>query len=328
MKAVVIHEFGSPDKAVVQDIETPVPGSQELVIDVAFAPVNFVDLLVFKGKYQFLPDIPFVPGKGPVGTVRSIGSSVTNFSKGDRILAMAEHGGYAQCAIANESQCYKLPDNLSFQDAACISLAYDTAWFALFERARMKPGESVLVLGATGAVGEAAIQLARAKGAHVIAAVSSETKANQVIASGAHAVVDLSGDNLKDNFREQVYSVNSGKGVDVIIDPLGGHIFDAAIRALAWRGRLVVVGFAAGGIPNLKVNYLLLKNIEVSGIQISDYRKRMPDLVKQCFEEIFALYGKGQISARPAEIFPLEDYAIALGRLVNRQATGRLLLSP
>lgn len=328
MKAVVIREFGAFDRAKVEDVDDPAPKPHEVLLDIALAPVNYVDTLVFSGKYQFLPETPFIPGKGPVGTVRAVGAAVTGFKPGDRVLAMAESGGYAQAIAVAEDQCYQLPDELSFEDAASISLAYDTAWFALVERARLKAGETVLVLGALGSVGVAAVQLAKAKGATVIAAISGTERMAAAKGLGADHVVDLSVPDLRDNLREQIKAVTAGKGVDVVIDPLGGEPFEAAIRAVAWRGRLVVVGFAAGHIPSLKVNYLMLKNIEVSGLQVSDYRKRLPSMMRECFEDIFALHVQGRLKGRPVTYFALDKFNDALSGLVERKIAGRALLVP
>ena len=328
MKAVVVHAFGAVGSASVEEVETPTPGAHEILLGVELVPANFVDTLVMTGKYQFLPDLPFIPGKGPTGTVLTAGPGVTRFRVGDRVLAMAEQGGYGEAVCVHEDQCYGLPAELTFEHAASISLAYDTAWFALTDRARMVAGETVLVLGATGAVGRAAIQLAKAKGATVVAAVSTEAKRALAADAGADHIVDLSRPDLHDGLRDQVRELTGGKGADIIIDPLGGDIFDAAIRALAWRGRLVVVGFAAGRIPTVKANYLLLKNIEVSGIQVSDYRKRMPEMMRTCFEDIFDLFRQGRIKAGPLKVYPLEDYATALDDLVARRISGRAVLRP
>lgn len=328
MKAVLVREFGAIGSAKIEVVPNPVPKSNEVLVEIALAPANFVDTLVLEGKYQFLPERPFVPGKGPVGTISQVGDAVSGFKVGDRVLAMAEQGGYAQAVRVDHEQCYRLPDTMSFEAAACLSLAYDTAWFALMERGRLQAGETVLVLGATGAVGNAAVQLARAKGAKVIAAVSSLPKAQQCIDSGAHHVIDLSGSDLRDRLRNEVQALTDGKGADIVIDPLGGDIFDAAIRAVAWRGRYVVIGFAAGKIPIVKINYVLLKNIEISGLQISDYRKRTPQLARACFEDIFDLHTRGKIKPGPIARFALEDYASALNGLLNRTVLGRAVLKP
>jgi len=242
------------------------------------------------------------------------------------VLAMAEEGGYAELVALRADQCYRLPSRMSFFEAASLSLVYDTAWFALRERARLVPGETVLVLGASGGVGQAAVQLARAIGARVLAGISRPERDIAVRAAGADAVIDLSHENLRDSLREQVRGVTDGRGADVILDLLGGDVFAAALRALAWCGRLVVIGFAAGDIPTLKANYLLLKNIEVSGLQVSDYRKRRRAQMAACFAEIFELYEAGRITPAAAEVFPLEQAGAALAALRDRRLSGRAVL--
>lgn len=328
MQAVRVHEFGDVDAPVIDEIDAPIPGPGQVLVEIQAAPVNFVDLLVIAGKYQFLPPRPFTPGKGPAGKVTAVGEGVSTLKVGDRVLAMAEQGGYAQMIAVPETQCYRLPDGLDYVDAAAMSLAYDTAWFALRERGRLKPGETVFVMGATGAVGLAAVQLAKAMGARVLAGVSSPDKAAPLLELGVDGVIDLSMDDLRESLRERVRELTGSLGADIIIDPIGGDYFDAALRALAWCGRLVVVGFAAGGIPEVKANYLLVKNIEISGLQISDYRKRRPDLVAECFREIFQFYTEGKVQLAPAQTLPLSQFAEALAGVRDRTAKGRLLLTP
>ena len=231
---------------------------------------------------------------------------------------MAETGGYAEAVAVAADQCYPLPARMSFVEAASLSLVYDTAWLALRERARLAAGESVLVLGASGGVGRAAVQLAHAMGARVLAGVTRPERAAAALAAGADAVIDLSREDLRNSLREQVYAATGGEGADIILDPLGGAVFAAAIRALAWGGRLVVIGFAAGGaIPTLKTNYLLLKNIEISGLQISDYRKRRPAQMAACFAEIFALYDAGKIKPAAATVFPAGAGRGSAGRVAR-----------
>jgi len=288
--------------------------------------VNYVDLLTVGGTYQFLPHLPFIPGKGPAGIVTALGQGVTSLEVGDRVLAMAEEGGYAETVAVRADQCYRLPAAMSFTEAASLSLVYDTAWFALRERGRLAPGEAVLVLGASGGVGRAAVQLAHAMGARVLGGISRPGRAADVQAAGADAVIDLSARDLHDSLRKQVYAATEERGADVILDPLGGAIFEAAVRSLAWRGRLVVIGFAAGAIPSIKANYLLLKNIEISGLQISDYRKRRPEQVAACFAEIFSLYQQGKLKPAPATIFPLEEAGAALAAVRDRKIAGRAVL--
>lgn len=327
MRAVIINEFGTIDTPVLGEMPAPQPGAGEVVIKVRATAVNFVDLLVIGGKYQFLPERPFTPGKGPAGIVAAIGEGVSGLKIGDRVLAMAEHGGYGELALVAANQCYRLPDSMTFSEAASMSLAYDTAWFALRERGRYQEGDTVLVLGASGGVGYAAVQLAKAMGAKVLAGVSSPAKADMVREAGADAVIDLSVDNIHDNLREQVHAANNGNGADIVIDMLGDVIFDAALRAVAWRGRMVVVGFAAGRIPAIKANYLLVKNIEASGLQISDYRKKMPELVAQCFAEIFSFYEAGKVKPAPFSTLPLAEFRTGLRMVQDRTAKGRVVLT-
>jgi NADPH:quinone reductase len=326
MRAIVVDEFGPPERLRVAEVPSPRPRPGEVLVEVHVAPVNYVDLLVVGGTYQFLPARPFIPGKGPAGVVTALGPGVDTPQVGDRVLAMAEEGGYGEAVTLQADQCYPVPPRMSFVEAASLSLVYDTAWFALRERARLMPAETVLVLGASGGVGQAAVQLARAMGARVLAGISRPERATAARAAGADAVIDLWRDDLRDSLREQVWAATDGRGADVILDPLGGNVFDAALRALAWCGRLVVIGFAAGHIPTLKTNYLLLKNIEVSGLQISDYRKRRPERVAACFAEIFELYEADRIKPAAPQVFPLDQVGEALAALRDRRLDARAAL--
>ena len=328
MRAVILREFGDIEDLEFGTLPDPVIKANDVLVKVDAASVNFVDLLVIGGKYQFLLDRPFAPGKLANGTIVDVGPGVSNLKLGDRVQTMEESGGFATLLKAKASQCIPLPDALSAVEAASMSLVFDTAWFALRERGRIQPGETVLVLGATGAVGFAAIQLAKTMGAKVIAGVSSPAKFKLALAGGADGVVDLSAEDLRNSLRSQVYDQTDGHGADIILDMLGDEIFDAAIRAVAWKGRMVVIGFAAGRIPTLKVNYVLLKNMEVSGLQVSDYRKRdMPQMLA-CFEEVYDLRAAGKISPSATETFALEEYQKALSRIRDRTATGRIVLMP
>ncbi|HXF34788.1 MAG TPA: NADPH:quinone oxidoreductase family protein [Candidatus Acidoferrales bacterium] len=328
MRAVIVRDFGSIEALELGTLPDPSPGADEVVVSIQATAVNYVDLLVIGGKYQFLPQRPFSPGKLPAGRILEIGSGVTAFRAGDRVLTLAEQGGYAERVCVPASACIALPESMSYVDAASISLAYDTAWFALKDRARLSSGETVLVLGASGSVGWAAVQLAKAFGAVVLGGITNSAYGDAVIAAGADAVVDLSRPALREDLRDQVHAVTAGRGADVVLDMLGGMYFEAALRAVAWRGRLVVIGFASGDIPSVKVNYLLLKNIEVSGLQVSDYRKRMPEMMAACFAEIFSLFASGKLRAPPVRIYPLENFSSALRDIGDRNVRGRLVLTP
>ncbi len=327
MKAVVVREFGDIENASLGDMPKPEPKASEVLLQIKATAVNFVDLVMMGGTYQFKPQLPFVPGKLPAGVVASVGAGVTAFKPGDHAIAMAEQGGFAEFVAMPENQCIKLPPSLPFEEAAAMSLIYDTAYFALRDRARIKPGESVLVLGATGGVGLAAVQLAKAFGATVLAGVSSQSKTDIVRAAGADHVIDLAAPDLKESLRAQVFDKVGKQGVDIVIDMLGGDYFDAAVRALAWCGRLVVIGFASGRIPSIKANYFLVKNIEVSGMQISDYRKRKPADMQACFKEIFELHGAGKLKALETKVYPIAQFAQAMKDIRDRKQRGRVVLS-
>ena len=329
MRAVVVRQFSALDGASVVEVPDPVPGPGQVLVEVHAVPVNYVDLVTFLGEYQFKPALPYTPGKGPAGIVRAVGEGVTAHATGDRVLAMGEQGGHAELVVVEARDVYRLRAATTFVDAAAISLAFDTAWVALHERARLCEGEKVLVLGATSAVGGAAIQLAKAMGAVcVIGAVSRAERVEAATEAGADVVIDLSAPDPRERVRLEVLEATGGAGVDVIVDVLGGDAFDAAIRALAWRGRLVVVGFASGRIATLRTNYLLLKNIEVSGLQISDYRKRAPEVMSACFADLFGLLERAQIRPPQSTTLPLEGWSDALAAIQSRSTTDRFILLP
>jgi NADPH:quinone reductase len=307
-------------------VPEPTPAAGQVLVDVAATAVNFADLLLIGGNYQNRPPLPFIPGRCPAGTIRAVGPDVESFVPGDRVLALVETGGFAEVAVAPVSRCIQLPDWIPFVDAAAMSSAYDTAWIALKDRARVADGETVLVLGASGAVGLASVQLAASLGSRVLAGLTNLEMRGLVEKAGAMGIVDLSRADLRESLREQVYELTHRAGANVILDPLGGDIFDAAIRALAWRGRMVVIGFATGRIPVLAANYVLVKNIEVSGIQVGDYRARKPEWVSQCFQQLFALYKAGKIKPPPTETRPLSKFADALRAVRDRTARGRIVL--
>ncbi|HSV82411.1 MAG TPA: NADPH:quinone oxidoreductase family protein [Ramlibacter sp.] len=304
-----------------------VPGAGGVVVDVQAAGINYPDLLVISGRYQLVPPLPFVPGKEAAGVVRSVGAGVTRLRPGDRVLAHVEHGAYATQLAVAESQCQPLPPEIAADVAvATLGLPAQTAWFALFERARLQPGELVLINGATGAVGQAAVQIARACGAVVLAGVNSAARAQWLRDAGVSHIIDLGAPRLRDSLRTEVHAATAGRGVDVVIDCLGGDVFDASLRALAWCGRIVVVGFAAGRIPEVKANYLLVKNISASGLQWSDYRDREPWKVAKAHAQLCGLVQRGALVPGNVQKFRLEEFGTALELLGIRRASGRLVL--
>ncbi len=326
MKAVIASEFGSADSLVLRDIATPKPQANEVHIETRAVGLNFPDLLVIAGKYQDLPPLPFSPGKELAGVVKSVGANVTHVKPGDRVMALVEHGACAEQVIAPSVNCYVIPESTPFADAATIGVIYQTAYYALFERGQLKRGEWILVNGASGAVGIASVQLAKTHGARVLAGVRGDAQAALARTHGADHVIRFDRTDLRNALRDQVRAATNGHGADVIIDPIGGDVFDASLRALAWCGRLVVVGFMAGRIPEVKANYLLLKNITVTGLQISDYRDRDPAGFRIVQNQLFELYLAGKIKPPVVACYPLAEFAQAFAH-VQRSAQGKVVIT-
>ncbi|MEO1193704.1 MAG: NADPH:quinone oxidoreductase family protein [Pseudomonadota bacterium] len=327
MKAFHVTAFGPLESHGLAELPDPRPGPGELLIQVACCDVNFPDILVVEGRYQVKPPLPFIPGKAAAGTIVAVGEGVTDRQVGERVLAQVEYGAFTEQLVVKAALVQPIPEALSFEQATALGLVYQTAWFALTDRAGLQPGERVLVLGASGGVGMAALQLAKALGAsQVLGGARGAEKLALARDLGADAVVDLAAEDLANSLRDQVRAVTDGAGVDAVIDPVGGAATQAALRALAWRGRLVVIGFAAGEIPTIKANYLLVKNIAVSGLQWSDYRDRDPAWMARAQEQIFAFAAAGQLDPHIAEVFPLAKAGTALARLRDGQAAGKILL--
>ena len=325
MKALVVRQFGTPLK--VEDWIVAAPGEGEVLIDVHAAGINFPDLLVIDGKYQFLPALPFVPGKECAGVINAVGAGVTTLKPGDRVMVQVEYGAYAQQVMTKAVNCHVVPDSISYAEAAAMGLTYNTAHFALVERAQLKPGESVLVTGAAGGVGLATVQVAKALGAIVLAAVSSHDKAAAAKAAGADHIIDTSVGDLRENLRAQVFNAVGKRGVDIVVDNVGGDVFDASMRAIAWCGRLIIVGFAGGRIPEIKAGHLLVKNIAAIGLQFSDYRDREPEKCRHVRQELFDLYTAGRLKPYVMATFPLERYAEALALVKERKVIGKVVLA-
>lgn len=327
MKAVVAHAFGAFEALRVQDWPDPVPGHGEVVVDVMAAGVNFSDLLVTGGQYQVLPKLPFVPGEEAAGIVAAVGQGVDTCAVGDRVLVLVDGGAYAERVLAPQPSCFVLPRTMGFPEAAGFALVFQTAHCALVDRANLQPGEVVLVTGAAGGVGLAVVQLARALGARVLAGVSAAGKEGVARAAGADAIVDLSRPNPRDSIRDDVHALTEGRGADVVVEVVGGEVFEGAFRSLAWRGRLVVVGFAGGRIPSIVANRILLRNVAVTGLHSSDYRQRHPEWMRRVQSELFALHERGLVRTELAGSFPLEDAPRALAQLRDRRAAGKIVLT-
>lgn len=327
MRALWLRTLDGPDSLHVEDVPDPAPAAGEILVAMRAAAVNFPDLLTTEGKYQVRPDLPFAPGKEGVGIVVAVGPEVTRFRPGDRVMLQVEHGTFAELAVAPEHECYRIPDAMDFETAAAIGIAFQTAHFALVDRAQVQKGETVLVTGASGSVGIAAMQLAKAFGCVVIAGLTTPTKADDARASGADHIIDLSQPDPRDSVRRQILELTGGKGVDVVIDMVGGAVFAGALRSLAFRGRLIVVGFTGGTIPEVKTNYLLLRNIAVIGLDRSKYRDLMPERMRQVQDEIFAMCLDGRIRMPIQARYPLAAFDKAFAILRNRDVRGKVILT-
>ena len=334
MRAIVAREIGPPERLAVEEIAAAAPGPGEVAVDVKAAAVNYPDLLVVEGKYQIVPPLPFVPGKECAGVVAALGPAAENEAKeetagprpGDRVMVQVEHGAFAERVTVPARNCFPIPDAMGFAEAAALGVAYLTAWLALVDRARVRPGERILVTGASGSVGLAAMQLAKAFGCQVIAGVATMAKAGLLRDNGADHVIDLSGTGLRDSIREAVRTATGG-GVDAVIEMVGGETFEGCLRCLDWCGRLVVVGFTGGAIPAVRTNYLLLKNVAVAGVNYGAYREREPGRVRRAQAELCELYGAGKIRIPVQETFALEEFVAAFDVIRDRRVRGKVVLS-
>jgi NADPH:quinone reductase len=326
MQAYQVVEHGDPSSLKINKVDDLIPGKGQILVGIRAAGINFPDLLVVSGKYQVLPKRPFTPGKDLAGVVLQVGEDVSGFSSGDRVLCLVEHGAFAEQILATPAQTFKLPDGLSFSHAAAMGLVYQTAYLALVDRGNFRAGETVLIGGAAGGIGMAAVQISKGLGARVLAGVRTSEQAAFARENGADCLIDVSGPDIRDTLRTQVHSVTGGVGADIVIDPLGGDFLGAALRAMAWCGRLVVVGFAAGEIPIVKANYLLVKNISVSGLQWSDYRDRTPQRVDEVQADIFRLWKEGSVRPRLMKEFAFDELPIALRLIGEGKVRGKAVV--
>ena len=322
MKAWICTELRGPDAQTWQASPSPEPGLGEVRVAIKAASLNFPDLLIVQGKYQMKPPLPFVPGAEFSGVVEAVGEGVKQLSVGSHVAGFAGTGGFGTHTIANAAVLMPLPDAFSFEDGAAFLCTYGTTYHALMDRAALKPGETVLVLGAAGGVGTAAIQIAKAAGAKVIAAASTDEKCALCQALGADATINYSTHNLRDELK----TLTDGKGPDVIYDPVGGDITEAAFRSIAWRGRLLVVGFANGTIPALPLNLTLLKGASVMGVFWGEFARREPQNNAACLMQLAAWYMQGKIKPVIEHKLPMSQLKEAFALMGSRQVRGKVVL--
>ncbi|WP_158963554.1 NADPH:quinone oxidoreductase family protein [Chachezhania sediminis] len=328
MKAMLSTAPGGPETLELTELPDPTPDKGQVTVRVHAAGVNFPDTLIIRDLYQFKPERPFAPGGEIAGEVLAVGDGVTGFSVGDRVLGMTGHGGFATHLNVEAERLAKIPETMPYDDASCLTLTYGTSYHALKDRAELQPGEKLLILGAAGGVGTAAIELGKAMGATVIAAVSSQDKADFCKELGADEVIIYDRDLDKDGqkaFSDQIKKV-SGGGVDVVYDAVGGAYAEPAVRALNWKGRFLVVGFPAG-IPKIPLNLTLLKGCQIVGVFWGAHTKIEPDLHEQNVKDLFAMHAEGKIKPRISATLPLEKAGEALQLFMDRKVLGKVVLT-
>jgi len=324
MKAVVCKEHGMADKLeLVEDWPAPELGEQDVLINVKAAGLNFPDVLIIQGKYQFQPDMPFIPGGECSGEIAAVGAKVTRYKAGDKVISMGGAGAFCEQIAVNENATFPMPEGLDFEQAAGISITYFTSYYALKQRANLQAGETLLVLGAAGGVGTTAIELGKLMGAKVIAAASSAEKLELCKSLGADEVINYNEESLKDRIKE----LTGGKGVDVVYDPVGGDYAEPAIRGMAWNGRYLVIGFASGPIPQIPLNLTLLKGCSLVGVFWGRFSGEEPEENLKNIEELWELFAQGKISPVVTDSFSIDQYEEAFNCLIERRARGKVIMS-
>lgn len=322
MKAVLCKTLGPARDLVLEDVASPQPRKNEILLDVQAAGVNFPDTLIIEGKYQFQPPLPFSPGGEAAGVVAAVGEKTGALKVGDRVMALTGWGAFAEQVAVPFYNVLPIPASMDFTTAAAFGMTYGTSMHALRQRGQLQAGETLLVLGASGGVGLAAVEIGKAMGARVIAAASSAEKLAVAKAAGADELIDYTQASL----REEIKRLTGGQGVDVIYDPVGGELFEQAVRGLAWNGRLLVVGFASGSIPQLAANLVLLKGAAVLGVFWGAFAQRQPEDNAANFKQLFAWHAEGKLKPLVSQTYPLAEAGAAIEKLGQRQAVGKLVV--
>jgi len=322
MKAVLCKSYGPPENLTFEEVDDPTPKPGEALIDIYATGLNFPDTLQIQGKYQFQPPFPFIPSSEVGGIVAEVGEGVTKVKPGDRVLAMIGTGAMAERCCAVEDSIEVIPDSMDMKSASGFMMIYGTSYHALKQRADLQAGETLLVLGAAGGVGISAVELGKAFGARVIAAASTEEKLQVAKNAGADELINYS----EGVFKDKVKALTDGNGADVIYDPVGGDLFDQCTRCINWKGRLLVIGFTSGRIPQMPTNLALLKGCQLVGVFWGAHRGREPEIHKQNVKELFELYEQGKLKPLVRDCYPLEQYADALNIFLQRKAVGKVVL--
>ena len=322
LRALLIHEFGGPEKLFLGEIDLADPGPGQIKVAIHACGLNFADTLVIQGLYQEKPPFPFGPGMEIAGEVIALGEGVTNVKIGDRVAAMCGHSGFAEEVLVDAMMALPLPENMDYVTGASFAVAYGTSHMALDHRARLQPGETLLVHGAAGGVGLTAVELGKLMGATVIATASTPEKLALARAYGADHLINY----REESFKDRVKEITRGKGANVIYDPVGGQVFEDSVRCIAWEGRLIVIGFASGKIANFPTNLALVKNFSVVGLYWGRYGQKDPATLMGSMRQLAVWYAQGKLKPHISQTFPLEEGAAALNVLMERKAQGKVVL--
>jgi NADPH2:quinone reductase len=323
MRAVVCKAYGPPESLTVEEVASPVAGPGEVVITTRAASVNFPDVLIIQNKYQFKPPLPFSPGSEVAGTIKTVGPDVTGFSPGDRVTAFTMYGAFAEEVKTDARRVIRIPAGMDYERAAAFGMTYATSDHALRDRAQLQSGETLLVLGAAGGVGIAAIEIGKALGARVIACASTDDKLAVCREHGADDIINYATGDL----RERIAAITGGSGIDVVFDPVGGAYTEPALRSLRWRGRLLVVGFAAGEIPRIALNLTLLKGCAIVGVFWGEFTRREPERFGESIGQLGRWFSEGRLAPHITATFPLERAAEALALMANRRVKGKVVIT-
>jgi NADPH2:quinone reductase len=322
MKAIVCEAFGGAEVLALRDVpDPPPPGPGEVQVRIGARGVQYVDVLMLAGKYQFRPEPPFIPGNEGAGEIVAVGDGVTRFKPGDKVMSRHRLGAFAQIGNAREENCNPVPTGMSLEQAAVFSGAYHTAYHALMQRGRMKAGDWVMVHGAAGGIGIAAIQVAKLFGATVIATASTDEKRAVCLEEGADYAIDY-----REGLRDKVKELTGDRGVDIVYDPIGANVFDESLRCLAWAGRILVLGFLGGGPSTPRTNYLLIKGLEVIGVRLGGVTEQQPEIGRANMRTLVELAGLGKLRPRISHRFPLEQAGDAIQAVIDRKVIGKAVL--
>ncbi len=324
MRAIMCREHGDLSVLKLEEVPDPVPGPGQALVRIRACGINFADSIMAAGKYQNQPELPFTPGSEIAGDIVALGEGADGFSIGDRVMGLPGRGGYAELVAVDTARLSPLPETLSYEQAASFAVTYGTSHVSLGHRARLKPGETLLVHGAAGGVGLTAVELGKIMGARVIATAGGPDKLEIARAAGADETIDY----LAEDIRERVKALSGGRGADVIYDPVGGDVFDASLRCVAFEGRILVIGFAGGRVPQIPANHVLVKNVDIIGVNRPAYDTLAPEVSRRSQEELMAWLAEGRLKPLVSKTFPLERAVEGLESVVTRKSTGKVVITP